>query len=47
MDTSETLSPQLLRGPMKKAGLATGELQKAFPPICPAERSVDRTPGES
>src|SRR5262245_56099778 len=29
---------------MKKAGLATGELQKAFPPICPAERSVDRTP---
>ena len=33
--------PQLQCGPMKKSGLATGELQKAFPPIFPAERSVD------
>ena len=30
--------PQSQCGPMKKAGLATGELQKAFPLICPAER---------
>jgi hypothetical protein len=36
--------PELLCGQMKKVSLATGELQKAFPPICPAERQADRTP---
>jgi hypothetical protein len=30
--------PELLCGQMKKVSLATGELQKASPPICPAER---------
>src|SRR6516165_3743901 len=29
---------------MKKAGLATGELQKAFPPHLPPETEADRTP---
>src|SRR6516162_6630421 len=28
----------------EKAGLATGELQKAFPPHLPPETEVDRTP---
>src|SRR6516165_5730620 len=29
---------------MAKAGLATGELQKAFPPHLPPETEADRTP---